>query len=59
MNEEHLIALLTHALERAADRLREDGHEDTWPSDLRAQDIVRLLREHSREVIKRATRNET
>ena len=51
MNQEHLVALLTHALERAADRLLEDGHEDTWPSDLRAQDIVRLLRQHSREIL--------
>ena len=50
MNRERLVELLTRALERAAERLDRDGNEDPWPSELRAQDIVRLLREHSREV---------
>ncbi len=59
MNRERLVELLTRALERAAERLDEDGQEDPWPSELRAQDIVRLLREHSREVVMRATRDQT
>ena len=60
MNRERLVELLTRALERAAERLDKDGQEDhPWPSDLRAQDIVRLLRERSREVVMRATRPES
>ena len=59
MNRERLVELLTRALDRAAERLDRDGNEDPWPSDLRAQDIVRLLRERSREVVMRATRPES
>jgi hypothetical protein len=59
MNWEHLIELLTRALERAAERLDKDGQDGPWPSELRAQDMVRLLREHSREVVSRPTRDET
>jgi hypothetical protein len=59
MNQERLVELLTRALERAAERLDKDGQEDPWQSELRAQDIVRLLREHAREVVMRATRDES
>ena len=58
MNQERLVELLTQALERAADRLHKD-RQDPWPSELRAQDIVQLLRKHSREVVKRAMREGT
>jgi hypothetical protein len=45
-----LVQLLAGALERAAERLRAKGDEDPWPDDLRARDIVRLLREHGRRL---------
>ena len=43
-----LLGLLTGAFEKAASRL---GPGAPWPEDLRVWDIVRLLRERSREVI--------
>ena len=51
MPREELILLLTQAFERAADRLRTEGHDDPWPDDLWPQELVRLLREHSRAII--------
>ena len=51
MPREKLILLLTQAFERAADRLRTEGHDDPWPDDLWPQELVRLLREHSRAII--------
>ena len=54
VEREELIALVEAAFQATADRLRAQGHEDPWPEDLRARDLVRLLRERSREVIARA-----
>jgi hypothetical protein len=51
MRREDLIQLFEHAFEHAAGRLRTQGHDDPWPDDLWTQEIVRLLRERSREVI--------
>jgi len=48
---ENMLKLSRAALKRAASRLRP---EEPWPEDLRAQDIVRLLREYSREVAEKA-----
>jgi hypothetical protein len=50
MRRESLIQLLKQAFERAAERLRTEGHHDPWPDDLWPQEIIRLLRERSREV---------
>jgi len=50
MRRESLIQLFEHAFEHAADRLRTEGHDDPWPEDLWPQEIIRLLRERSREV---------
>jgi hypothetical protein len=49
---ENMLRLLTAAFERAATRL---GPKEHWPDDLRARDIVRLLREHSPAVAAKAT----
>jgi len=46
-----MLKLLMAAYERAATRL---NPEEPWPDDLRARDIVRLLREQSREVAEKA-----
>ena len=43
MPREELIDVLTQAFERAADRLRTEGHDDPWPDDLWPQELVRLL----------------
>jgi len=53
MRRKELIDLLTATMERSAERLRAKGHDDPWPEDLRARDIVRLLRERSREIAQR------
>ena len=50
MRREELIELMANALEQSAERLRGQGHQDPWPEDLRARDIVRLLRERSMKV---------
>ena len=49
MSREYLVALLVHALERSTERLRAVGYENPWPEDLRARDIVRLLRERAHD----------
>jgi hypothetical protein len=54
MPREDLITLFAAAFYRAAERLRAEGHEDPWPEDLWARDIVRLLREQPPEVARRA-----
>lgn len=54
MHREELTELLTKAFKKAALRLKADGHEYPWPEDLRARDIVRLLRERTRDVIANA-----
>jgi hypothetical protein len=51
MQRENLIHLFEHAFERAAGRLRTQGHDDPWPDDLWPQEIIRLLRERSRTVM--------
>jgi len=51
MRRKDPIQLFEHAFERAADRLRTDGHDDPWPNDLWPQEIVRLLCERSRRVM--------
>jgi hypothetical protein len=53
MTRETLVDLLTQAFERAAERLRAMGHDDPWPDDLQAREVVRLLREGSRNVTAR------
>jgi hypothetical protein len=57
MGSEELIELLKAAFERAAERLRAQGHENPWPEDLWARDVVRLLRERAPEVARRAEDN--
>jgi hypothetical protein len=57
MSPNDLAQLLTAAFERAAERLRAAGHEDPWPEDLWARDVVRLLRERAPEVARRAENN--
>ena len=43
-----LVELITAALLRAVERLsNQESEHFSWPDDLRARDIVRLLREHS------------
>jgi hypothetical protein len=49
VRREDLVQLVADALERAAERLRAKGHEAPWPEDLRAREVVRLLRERSRQ----------
>jgi hypothetical protein len=51
IRQEKMLKLLMAAYERAATRL---NPEEPWPDDLRARDIVRLLREQSREVAEKA-----
>lgn len=59
MKRDELIALIAAAFERAKERLRiEMGEDDPWPEDLRADDIVRLLRERSRQVIAKLGRKD-
>jgi hypothetical protein len=50
MRREELVELIANALERSTERLRTEGHKDPWPEDVRARDIVRLLRERSMQV---------
>jgi hypothetical protein len=54
MGSQEFIKLLSAAFERAADRLSGQGHDDPWPEDLWARDVVRLLRERAPEVARRA-----
>jgi hypothetical protein len=51
MRREGLVQLFEHAFERAAERLRTEGHDDPWPDELWPHEMVRLLRERSRAVI--------
>jgi len=51
MTREDRIRLLTQAFEQAAERLQAEGYADPWPDDLSAREVVRLLRERSRDVV--------
>ena len=53
MGHDELVDLLAKALDQSAERLRAEGHQNPWPDDLQARDIVRLLREHSREMARK------
>jgi len=55
LRREELINLLEMAFERSADRLRAEGHQEPWPEDLTARDVVRLLREASRRIIQESS----
>jgi len=55
VNPHKLIDLIATALVRAAERQGgEEGGHFSWPDDLRARDIVRLLHEHSPAVAAKA-----
>jgi hypothetical protein len=43
----HLIKLLSAAFEQPAEGLRALGYDAPWPQELRAQDIVCLLKERT------------
>lgn len=53
LNRDELIKLIAATFERAAERLRAESQKDSWPEDLRVEDIVRILQERSRQVIVR------
>ena len=54
-DRDKLVELIASLLLRAAERLgRQQGEHFCWPDDLRARDIVRLLREHSPAVAAKA-----
>jgi hypothetical protein len=56
VHRDKLVDLITAALMRATERQGgEEGGHFSWPDDLRARDIVRLLREHSPAAAAKAT----
>ena len=55
MRGEDLISLLETAFERAADRLRVEGHQEPWPEDLTPRDVVQLLREASHRILQESS----